>query len=180
MIIAHSDSVGIGIASIAVTVRVAFAATALLPLLVTKAPIGIVLMYPPTTADVTFTEKVQLPLAGIVRPAGNVTVEPPATATGAPATGAPQVVLAFGTAAISTCAGNVSTSAAFSVAIVALALLKVMVTVETPPAVILPGVKALAIVGGTAPGTTTIKMALADAALLPLEVTNAPTGIVLV
>ena len=52
-------------------------------------------------------------------------------------------------------------------------------SVETLPAGMLAGAKALVSVGGIAPGTTTARVALAGAALLPLEVTKAPAGMVL-
>ena len=84
MIIAHSDSVGMEAGPSGLTVKMAPAAVALVPVLVTKAPAGRTLTYGPSTAAVTFTVSVQLPVAGIVRPAGKVTVEAPATATGAP------------------------------------------------------------------------------------------------
>jgi hypothetical protein len=83
---------------------------------------------------------VQLPRAGIVRPAGKVTVEAPATATGAPMP--PQVVLTLGVAAITTPLGKVSTSGAVRVETVSSGLLRVMVSVETPPARMLAGLKA--------------------------------------
>ena len=80
-------------------------------------------------------------MAGIERPAGKVTVAPPATATGAPAP--VQVVAAFGVAAITTPPGKVSISGAVRVASARLGLLKVMVSVEIPPVLMLAGLKAL-------------------------------------
>src|SRR5471030_53686 len=75
------------------------------------------------------------------RPAGKVTVELPATATGTPAP--PHVLPTFGVAAITTPPGKVSMSGAVRVATAALALLKVTVSVETPPALTVAGLKAL-------------------------------------
>jgi hypothetical protein len=135
MIIAHSERVGMsaegGVTMRGTTVKVATADPALFSLVVSKAPAGSVLMYEPPTAAVTLAVSVQLPLAGIERPAGKVTVEPPATATGTPPP--PQVVLTFGVAAITTPLGKVSTSGAVRVAPATLGLLKVTVSVETPP-----------------------------------------------
>ena len=82
-------------------------------------------------------------MAGIEPPV-KVTVEPPAVAVSAP----PQVVLALGVAAITTPLGKVSMSGAVRLAAVASALLKVMVRVETPPALMVAGLKALPSVGG--------------------------------
>jgi hypothetical protein len=61
------------------------------------------------------------------------------------------------------------------------ALLKVIVRVDVPPAVIVAKLKALLRVGATAPvvGVITVKVAIAGAALLPLMVTRAPAGIAL-
>src|ERR1019366_7379416 len=132
------------------TVKVATAAAALLPLPVTKAPAGSVLMYEPPRAAVTSTVSVQLPLAGIERPAGKVTVEFPATATGTPAP--VQVEAAFGVAAITTPLGKVSTSEAVRVATSSSGLLKVTVSVEIPPALMVAGLKALPSVGAVGPG----------------------------
>jgi hypothetical protein len=57
------------------------------------------------------------------------------------------VVPRFGVGAITTPLGKVSTSGAVRVATVASALLKVMVSVETPPASMVAGLKALPSVG---------------------------------
>ena len=101
----------------------------------------------PAVADVTFAITVQLPEAGIALPACDNVIElPPAVAVTVP----PQVVLAFGLAAMTTPAGNESTSEALSVAAVALALVKVIVRVEIPPGPLLLGLKAFVTVGGTA------------------------------
>ncbi|MFA7242730.1 MAG: hypothetical protein WC091_21700 [Sulfuricellaceae bacterium] len=107
-------------------------------------------------------------------PDGKVTVELPATAAGTP----PQVVLALGVGAITTPLGNVSMSAAVSVAAAGLGLIKVTVSVETPPALMVNGLKALPSVGGV-PGETTVKVATAGAALLPLLVFKASASSVL-
>ena len=72
-----------------------------------------------------------------------------------------------------------SVSGAVSVATEALLLFKVTVRIETAPASIVVGLKALASVGDTTAATTTIKVALAGAGLFPLLVTRAPAGSVL-
>ena len=73
--------------------------------------------------------------------------------------------------------GNVSISGAVRSATVLLALLNVMVRVETPPALIVAGVKVLPSVGGERPvEALTVKVATAGAALFPLLVCNAPAG----
>ena len=125
MIIAHSDSVGMGAAIDGTTVKVTMAGAAFLPLVVTKVLASSALMYAPPTAAVTLTVSVRLPVAGIERPAGKVTVEPPATATGAPTP--PQEVPTFGVAAITSPLGKVSTSGVVRVATARLGLLTVMV-----------------------------------------------------
>ena len=154
------------------TVKTAIAEPALLPLLVINTPAGSELTYEPLPTAVTFTVKVQLLFAGTDRPTGKVTVEPPAIATGAPLPG--QVVATPDVTAITMPLGRVSTSAAVNVATVALGLLKVMVSVETPPALMLAGPKVLPSMGAAGPSGTTIKVALAGAALLPLLVIRAP------
>ena len=77
--------------------------------------------------------------------------------------------------------GNASMNCAVSLAGVLLALLKVMVRVETPPALMLAGLKDLPSVGGTTAGGTTTgvltaRVATAAAALLPLLVCKAPAA----
>src|SRR5450432_2682150 len=110
------------------------------------------------------------------RPAGKVTVELPATPTGAPAP--PHVLPTFGVGAITTPLGKVSMSGAVRVATAALTLLNVTVSVETPPALTVAGLKALPIAGGTM-GVRTVSVAMAGAALLPLPVIRAPASSVL-
>ena len=146
MIITHSDSVGMEAGPSGPTVKMAPAAVALVPVVVTKAPAGRTLACGPTTVVVTSTVTVQLPEAGIVPPAGKVTVEAPATATGAPTP--PQVVPTLGVAAITIPLGKVSTSGAVRVATATSGLFRVMVSVETPPAArMVGGLKALPSVG---------------------------------
>ena len=156
------------------TVKVAMAGAALLPLLVCSAPAASVLMKLPAPDAVTFTVTVQEPLAGIEPPV-KVTVEPPATAVTVPPV---HVVPAL--PETTTPLGNVSTSGAVSVATVVFGLFKVMVRVETPPALIVAGLKDLLSVGGTF-GTIgmTVKAAIAGATLLPLLVCSAPAASVL-
>ena len=110
------------------------------------------------------TISVQLPLAGIVRPAGSVTLDPPGVANGAPVP--PQVVLTLGKAAIVTPTGKLSISGAVSVVGTASELLIVMVRVETPPALIELGAKALIIDGGPAASWQT--------EIVPLSMVTAP------
>ena len=124
----------------------------------------------------TLTISVQLPLAGIVRPAGSVTLDPPGVANGAPVP--PQVVLTLGTAAIVTPAGKLSISGAVSVLGAAWGLVIVMVRVETPPALIELGAKALLIDGTT--NCVISSVAVAGARLLPLLVCSAPIGMMLI
>ncbi len=156
-----------------VTVKLAVAAAALLPLEVCSALAAIVLVYTPPIAEVTSTLTVQLP-AGIERVVGSVTEPEPATAVGPPAPA--HVVEAFGVAAITTPLGKVSVNAAVRLAALALALLSVMVSVETALAAMVFGAKAFATVGAT---VLTARVALAAAALLPLEVCSALAAIVL-
>src|SRR5512140_189978 len=121
---AHSESVGISLAGAGgntaqVTASVATAAAALAPLLVWRELAASVLMKLPHPGAVTFTVTLQDPgvvptPAGIVRVAGSVTVLPPGVAATAPLP--PHVVLAFGTGATMVPPGNVSVSAAVSVA----------------------------------------------------------------
>jgi len=95
----------------------------------------------PALDAVTGTVTVQEPAAGIAPPV-RVTVEP--LAETAPPT---QVVLAL--SETNTPLGNVSVNGAVSVAAATSALLKVMVRVELPPALMVAGLKALLSVGGT-------------------------------
>lgn len=159
------------------TVKVALAAPLLLPLLVCKAPAGSVLVKVPLAAAVTLTVTVQVPGAppGIAPPV-KVIVLPPAGAVSTP----PQVVLAFGVAAITRPAGRLSVSGAVSVAAPGLGLIKVMVLVATPPAVMVVGVKATLSKGAAGDVGTTVKVALAPPLLLPLLVCKEPAGRVLV
>jgi hypothetical protein len=83
-----------------------------------------------------------------------------------------QVVLAL--PEVTTPLGNVSVSARVRVAAVVLALLKVIVRVEIPPAAMVAGLKALPRV--TEEGAGTVKVATAGAELVPLLVTKAPTA----
>jgi hypothetical protein len=83
-----------------------------------------------------------------------------------------QVVLAL--PEVTTRLGNVSVSAPVRVAAVVLALLKVIVRVEVPPAAMVAGLKALPRV--TEEGAGTVKVATAGAELVPLLVTKAPTA----
>jgi len=169
----------------AVTVKVARAGRRLLPLLVRKTLAGSVLTKLPRNRAVTSTVTVQAPgvvpvPAGIERPTGKVTVDPAAVRTPVP----PQVVLRRGVLATIKPPGKVSVSGEVNVATVALGLLKVIVSVDTPPSVILAGAKLLPIAGGTggmggATGGTTAKVARAGRALLPLLVCKAPAGSVL-
>lgn len=170
---------GIGTA----TVNGAVADLGLLPLVVIKAPAGMVLTYVPGALDVTLTVKVQLPLAGIVRPAGKVTVDPPAAATGAPVP--PQVVFTLGVAAITTPAGKVSVSGAVSVATAGLLLLNVTVSVDASPALIVAGVKDLASIGaptkagqvGTVNVFASVVTVEPNAKALPVRFANCPSVI---
>ena len=66
-------------------------------------------------------------------------------------------------------------SGAVRVATALLGLFNVMVRVETPPAVIVAGLKALLNVGALT-GMVTVKVAMAGAALLPLPVCKAPAA----
>jgi hypothetical protein len=149
------------------TVNVAIAGATLLPLLVCNAPAATVLMKLPPAGAVTGTVIVQEPLAGIDPPV-IVTLEVLNVMT------PPQLVV--GVAEIVTPLGKVSVNGADKVAAVALALLKVMVRVELSPALIVAGLNALPIVGGTVAGTT-VNVATAGLALLPLLVCKAPAAI---
>jgi len=75
--------------------------------------------------------------------------------------------------------GNVSTNGVVKVAAVSLVLDRVMVSAETPPALISAGLKALLMVGVGA-GAVTVRVATAGLELLPLLVSRAPTPIELV
>src|SRR5581483_4200145 len=77
---------------------------------------------------------------------------------------------------ITTPLGNVSVSGAVRFAAVLFALLKVMVRVEAQPVLIVAGLKALPSVGAMLVETT-VKVAMAGAALLPLLVCKAPAAI---
>ena len=134
--------VGVGDGAGVVTVKVATAGAVLLPLSVFKSPAPKELMKLPALAAITCTLTVQEPLAGIAPPV-SVTDELPASAITVP----PQVLLAFGVGATSTPVGRLSTSGAFRLATVSLALFNVSVRVEIPPALIVAGLNALPTVG---------------------------------
>lgn len=112
--------------------------------------------------------------SGITDPVPNVTLDPPAMAVPAPL----HVVENAGDAAITTPGGNESTSGDVKVSGNVPGLLKVMVRVETPPALMVAGLKDLLSVGGT--GVTamvlTVSVATAGAPLLPLLVFKAPAA----
>ena len=73
-----------------------------------------------------------------------MTDELPASASTVP----PQVLVAFGVDATKTPVGRLSTSGAFKLATVSLALFNVRVRIEIPPAVIVAGLNAFPTVGG--------------------------------
>jgi hypothetical protein len=111
----------------------------------------------------------QEPWAGIEPPV-SVTVTPPASALTTP----PQVVLPL-YPEITTPGGRLSISGAVRTATVPLGLVKVMVTTDFPPALMVIGLKILVIVTPVFPAVT-IKVAIAGTVLLPLLVCSAPTG----
>ena len=151
------------------TVSVAFAATAFVPALAeVTSPAAIVLACAPMVALVTCTLTVQLPAAGIVPPASDT---PVAVCEAVP----PQVVAAVA-ATGETLAGWVSVRATPVIAVAALALASVKVSVETPPAPISAGAYDFE----TAGRATTVNVALAATGLLPaLVLVTAPAAIVL-
>jgi hypothetical protein len=109
-------------------------------------------------------------VAGIVEFVDKLTVVPLAVTTPLP-----QVVLAFGVGAITTPPVKVSVSAAVRVAALPFALPSVMVSVETPGALMVAGLKALLSVTVV----LTANVAVAAALLLPLLVCKALAGSVL-
>ena len=128
----------------AVTDRVALAGVPFVwPSTVTRDPAGIVLMWLAGIAEVTSAWKVHVPgvgptWAGMMAPEIE-SVPPPAAALTTPEA---QVVEAFGTAAITTPAGRLSTRVA-PVKGVAASLKRKTVSVEVPPCGMLVGVKDL-------------------------------------
>ena len=106
-------------------------------------------------------------MAGIEPPV-KVTLDAPTVAV------PPQVLLAFPDTNVP--AGNGSVNGAVRFAIVLFALLRVMASAETPPLAIVAGLKALLSMGMTLTAGTTVKVAMAGAALLPLMVCNAPAA----
>jgi hypothetical protein len=134
-------SVG-AIAAGVLTVKVATAGAALLPLLVSNAPAAIELMKVPPSGAVTGTVTVQEPFAGIDPPV-NVTDELPASAMTVP----PHVVL-DAVEPMTTPAGRLSTSGEVMLAAAASGLFNVMVRAEVPPALMVAGPNALPRVGG--------------------------------
>lgn len=138
----------------ALTVKVAMAGLALLPLLVCKIPVANELMKFPPLAAVTRTVTVQKLLAGIIEPLVKITFELLMVAVTAPIP--PQVVL--GVPATSTPLGNVSVKGAIKLASVASGLLNVRVSVDVPAALMVAGLKALPRVGVTTTGELTVKV----------------------
>lgn len=130
------------------TARVAMAGRVLLPLLVFKALAANVLRKLPPSGAVTSTFTMQVPgvmpiAAGIVLPDDRVTFGPPAVAETVP----PHVVPAFGVGAIFTPVGKMSMSGAVKVATLVLGLDSVIVRVDTPPILMVNGLKPLPSVG---------------------------------
>lgn len=155
-----------------VAVKVAVATVVLLPLLVCKAPTGNVFKKLPAAAAVTATVTVQEPFAGIEPPV-KVTVGLPAMAVTTP----PQVLLALPDTL--TPLGRESVSGAVMVATVLFVLVRLIVRVETPPAVMEVGLNDLLSPGGDCFAFPTVKVAIAAPALLPLLVCNPPAATVL-
>jgi hypothetical protein len=109
-------------------------------------------LVPAVTSTVTVhVPAIPLLLAGIDLVPGKVTVEPPALAKTPPVP--LQVVPAFGVLAIFTPVGKMSINAALKVATFVLGLDSVMVRVDTPPVLIVAGLKPLPSVGAEASGT---------------------------
>jgi len=106
-----------------------------------------------------------------IEPPVNVTAEAPPLAVSVP----PQVLPALPETA--TPLGNVSVSGVVRLAGVEPALLKVIVRTETPPALMVAGLKALPSVIGD--GVETVNVATAGAAFFPLLVIKSPAASVL-
>jgi hypothetical protein len=152
------------------TVKVATAGVLLLPLLVCNAPADSELMYLPPLLAVTCTVNVQEPWAGIEPPV-KVTVE-------VPTEGIPRQVLPA-LPDDNMPLGKWSVSGAVRLATVLLGLLKIIVRVDSPPALMVAGLNDLLSVGAMITGVLTVKVATAGAALLPLLVCNVLAGSVL-
>jgi hypothetical protein len=149
-----------------VTFRVATAAAVVSPLLVCKAPAGIVLTRWPVVhvlVVVTLTVMLQEPLAGI-EPLCKVTDEPPIEADVVP----PQVLLAEPLTIIPV--GNESVKDDESFAAVEFGLDRVIVRVEVPACLMLAGLNDLVSFGAIGAGGTIVKVAEADPVLAPLLV----------
>lgn len=142
--VAVGAGVGVGVGPGAFTVRVATAGAKLFPWSVFRSPAASELMKLPAPAAVTSTLTVQEPAAGIDAALLSVTDEAPGSAVTAP----PHVLATLGVGATTTPVGRLSTSAAVKPAALALALFKVMVSLEFPPAVIVAGLNDLPTVGG--------------------------------
>lgn len=106
--------------------------------------------------------------SGRIEPPVRVTVEEPLVAVTVP----PHVVLPPPDAV--TPVGRVSIRGAVRLAASLSELLRVRVSVEVPPAAMVAGLKALPSVGGALVEGTTVKVATAGAALLPVSVSRAP------
>src|SRR6476469_4167959 len=143
--VAVGDGVGVGVGPGEFTVNVATAGVALLPLSVFRSPAARELMKLPGPAAVTSTLTVQEPFAGIDAPLLSVMDELPGSAVTTP----PHVSTSFGVDATTTPVGRLSTSAEVRPAAVSLALFKVRVSLEFPPALMVAGLKALPTAGGT-------------------------------
>jgi hypothetical protein len=143
--VAVGVGVGVGVGPGEFAVNVATAGAALFPSSVFRSPADSELIKLPAPAAVTSTPTVHEPFAGIEAPLLNVTDELPGSAVTTP----PQVLTTFGVEASTTPVGRLSTSAEVRPAAVALALFKVSVSLEFPPALIVAGLNALPTVGGT-------------------------------
>jgi hypothetical protein len=137
-IIAHSESVGVAMGPPPADKRTLGPAR-LLPWSVTSVPAASALTKLPAAAAVTFTVNVQEPAGeplGIVVPIGKLTDV--AVALGVPT---PQVVL--GDPTVVRPLGKLSVKVVVTVAVLPLALVKVMMRVEVPPGAMAAGLKTL-------------------------------------
>lgn len=124
----------------------------------------------PPLAAITFTVTVQELLAGI-EPVIKVTFERFVRAANSVLL---QVVRA--TPTTTKPLGSVSIRGAVRMASVASGLLKVIVSVDVPPALIVAGLNALPSVGWLLAGELTVNVAIAGAVLLPLPVCKTPAA----
>lgn len=166
-------SMGRGKRAKGTTVNVAAVGNSLFPLVVSKESAGIEFTKLPAFSARITKVMVHLPKAGMEAASSKVTVTG-VIFGGEAVTLPPQVVLGLPTSVRP--AGNISTKSMVKSAASALLLIRVIVTFEVPPAVMVNGSKLLLIIGVIIAADMTVKVAAVGATLSPWSVCKSPAA----